>query len=83
MICNLAAVGQMQWLNVLEHSSEFSVLTRGMTMVNGIIYYKVSLVSLIIALQFQQGILPMCRRPYMTCMHYGCNKLVWKVNILY
>lgn len=31
MICNVAAVEQMEWL---EHYSEFSVLTRGMTMIN-------------------------------------------------
>lgn len=43
MICNLAAVEQMKWFNLLEHYSGFSVLTRSMTIANGL-YCKVSLV---------------------------------------
>lgn len=52
MICNLAAVEQMQCFSLLEHSSGFAVLAGGMTMVNGTLDCKVSLVPLIIALQF-------------------------------
>lgn len=52
MIRSSAAVEQMKWLNLLEPYGGFSVLTRSMTMANGALYYKVSLVPPGIALQF-------------------------------